>query len=189
MGASLDELPGWLPNALTASRLVWTGLGYWAALRADRLLLTVFIVTAVASDVFDGPLARRLGRDGDFGSQLDTAVDAGFYSSLLAWVYMLEPDILLFQEMGPVVAVFAVLVVLSLVAGRLRTGRMGFHTSFTRASATAGVVATVWTIQLGFEPWLVYGLVVVLSVDLAHRFLVLVRNPEGVEPWTGGERS
>lgn len=173
MASRVQALPPWSAHAVTASRLGLTGVGYPLALAGERGLLTAVIAAAVATDLLDGPLARALGEAGGFGAQLDTVVDAGFYGSLLAWVYVLEPGAELFSEMGPLVAVFVVLVVGTLVLGRLRRGTMAYHTAFTRASATVGLAATLWTIHRGFELWTVQVLMAVLVVDLAHRVALI----------------
>lgn len=176
------SLPGWLPNVLTASRFAWAGLGYGAALAGNRGLVTGLVAVAVATDLVDGPLARRLGTADGFGDQLDTVADAVFYGSLLAWVYILDPGIPLFTSLRPWVLGFAGLVVATLLLGRLRRGTVAFHTPFTRASATVGVGATVWTINWGYEAWVIQALAAVLAVDLAHRLALLagwIPAPEG----------
>lgn len=167
-------LPGWLPDALTASRILWTGLGYAAAWVGQRAAVTALVGAAVATDLADGPLARRLGTAGGRGAQLDTAADAAFYGSLLAWVYLLEPGLPLFTSLRPWVAGFAGLVAATLLMGRVRRGTVAFHTAFTRASATVGVLATLWTIHWGYAAWVVEVLAAVLAVDLGHRLALIV---------------
>lgn len=180
---SAARLPAWTPNLLTASRFAWAGLGYGAALAGQRGVITALVAAAVATDLADGPLARRLGVEGGVGAQLDTAADAAFYGSLLAWVYILEPGIPLFRELRPWVAVFVVLVPGTLLVGRVRRGTLAFHTPFTRASATVGVLATLWIIHLGYAGWVIQVLVATLVLDLVHRVGLIMGWID--DPWAG----
>lgn len=177
------RVPSWTPNALTASRFVWAGLGYGAALGGQRWAITALVVAAVATDLADGPLARRLGVDGGAGAQLDTAADMVFYGSLLAWVYILEPGIPLFRELRPLLVVFVVLVVGTVLLGRIRRGTMAFHTPFTRLSATVGLAAALWTIHVGYETWIIQALIATLLVDLTHRVALIAGWID--DPWAG----
>lgn len=61
----------------------------------------------------------------------------------------------------------------TLLLGRIRRGTVAFHTTFTRASATVGVLATLWTVHLGFALWVVQLLAAVLAVDLVHRLALI----------------
>lgn len=177
------RVPSWTPDALTASRFAWAGLGYPAALAGERAVLTALVAVAVATDLADGPLARWLGVDGGVGEQLDTAADAAFYGSLLAWVYILEPGIPLFRELRPWVVVFVVLVVGTLLVGRVRRGTMAYHTPFTRLSAAVGLAAALWTVHRGYEPRLIQALIGALVLDLGHRTALIMGWIE--DPWAG----
>ena len=69
-----------LANLLTALRLAAAPIAALAVLRGDsRTALTLFVV-AVASDLLDGPLARRRGEVSALGGLLDHATDATFVS-------------------------------------------------------------------------------------------------------------
>ncbi len=176
----------WFPHGITLGRVGLTFLGYGAAQARDTWLLTGIIVAAVVTDFLDGPVARYMDASGPFGQALDTAADAIFYGSLLAWVYLWSPEIALFTELWWVVPVMGALLIGSLLFGKLRRGLLGFHNRYTKASCTAAVLSTLYVIHLGFTMLLVYGILAVLGVDVAHRFIVSMRADEGDEADEGG---
>jgi phosphatidylglycerophosphate synthase len=72
-------MPGaWLTraNALTLLRLLLAPLVAGAILRGQPQAAALAFALAVASDLADGPLARRLGEASPLGSLLDHAADA-----------------------------------------------------------------------------------------------------------------
>ena len=74
-------MPGaWLTraNVLTLLRLLLTPLLAAAMLRGEPRAAALAFALAVASDLADGPLARRLGEVSPLGALLDHAVDASF---------------------------------------------------------------------------------------------------------------
>lgn len=138
------------PNALTLSRLVLAGL-VWLAVSEPGVLLGLMI-TAAVTDVLDGWLARRLGREGGAGAWLDPLCDKVFVLSALAavWVARRPPAWLL-----PVIGAREILQVLAWAALRGRV-RFDFRAARIGKAATVLQFAAVGTILLGLPgvaPW------------------------------------
>lgn len=75
-------------NALTALRLLAAPLLALAILAGAPLLAALLFGLAVATDLFDGRVARRFGEVSPLGGLLDHATDAGFVAlglAALAW--------------------------------------------------------------------------------------------------------
>jgi CDP-diacylglycerol--glycerol-3-phosphate 3-phosphatidyltransferase len=75
-------------NLLTLLRLVAAPLAAYAVWRRDDGAALLLFVFAIATDLLDGPLARRRGEASALGGLLDHATDATFVSlGLLACAY------------------------------------------------------------------------------------------------------
>lgn len=77
-------LPAAGPNALSLSRLLLTPFMAWALLGGHALLALLLFTLAVASDLADGPWARRRGTTSTFGTALDHGADAVFVTGTTA---------------------------------------------------------------------------------------------------------
>jgi phosphatidylglycerophosphate synthase len=84
-----------LPSALIALRLLCAGTIIVAAQAgASGRTLTVILIVAFLSDVFDGVIARRLGIATENLRRADTAADTVFYLAAAAAVFLRAPEIL-----------------------------------------------------------------------------------------------
>jgi len=85
MPAAPARLPAWLQpaNALTALRLLAAPICAWSVLEDRRRVAAALFAFAVASDLADGPLARKRGEASTFGGLFDHTVDAIFVATLL----------------------------------------------------------------------------------------------------------
>lgn len=81
-----------VPNALTLMRLLAASTFPWAP-ESWRLPI---IVSALASDLVDGPLSRRLRAESSFGQILDPIADKTFALAVVV-VYLLEGDVRWFE--------------------------------------------------------------------------------------------
>ncbi len=101
-------------DVMTLGSLLLAGLGLLAAGRGRLSLAIGIMLGAMLVDVFDGPLARRLGLTSPFGRYLDSFADV--------FTYLLLPTLVLYQfgMQDPLsLAAFFVLV----AAGVLRLAR------------------------------------------------------------------
>lgn len=161
---------GKLPHVLSVLRVLMVGVIYVAAWRRDAPLFAVLVLVAVLTDILDGPLARHYGTADRFGANVDSASDLLFYVSLPAWAYMFQPDLVLTPKVLVPVVVFAALYVAANAVSQRTFGAMGFHNRLSRTSGTVGVTVTFYSILWGLEPILYFGLLAVLSADLAQRY-------------------
>lgn len=76
-------------DLLTLGGLLLAGLGLLAAQQGRLSLAIVLMLLAMVADMFDGALARRLGRASEFGRNLDSFCDV--------FTYLLLPLFVLYQ--------------------------------------------------------------------------------------------
>jgi CDP-diacylglycerol---glycerol-3-phosphate 3-phosphatidyltransferase len=65
----------WIPSIFTASRLVMAFIFFYLFINNQVFLSTIIFAGAIATDTFDGYLARKLDATSRFGAFLDTIVD------------------------------------------------------------------------------------------------------------------
>lgn len=83
-----------VPNALSASRVVFLPLLYILALQGHPVAFTLAYAILGATDYFDGVMARRLKQKTDFGKVLDSFADLPFYLSTAYFIWLLYADYL-----------------------------------------------------------------------------------------------
>jgi phosphatidylglycerophosphate synthase len=159
-------------DGLTTLRLPFALLATWAALDGHHLATVAFGLTAVATDVGDGILARRWEVQSEWGSNFDSLMDFFFYTLLLVWTYLLVPAFR--QSVGVIVAFFtAYALVIGLGFVFRRT--IAEHGILSRAAGTAVVVTAFWYIGFGYVAWLLVVPAVLGAADLVHRLTRVVQ--------------
>jgi phosphatidylglycerophosphate synthase len=157
-----------IPHALTISRVILVAVTYYAALHGDKPLFAVLVLLAVLTDILDGPIARALGTADRFGANMDSAADLLFYASLPVWAYLFDAELVV-QSLPLIVALGSLYVIANFVS-HATFGALGVHNRLSRASGTAGVVFTFYSILWGIEPILRDILLIILVADLAQRY-------------------
>ena len=126
--------PRFWPNLLTATRIALMPAVLTAAVAGSRVWFAALIAAALATDAFDGFLARRLRAFSDFGRKLDSAAD---YVTLVAGVWgiaLLWPDVMRRELPWVVTGLAAFLAVI--VYGFVRLGRAPcYHTWASKVGA------------------------------------------------------
>ena len=168
---------GWVPHALSFSRVLFVAGIYYAAARDDKPLFAVLVLCAVLTDILDGPLARYLGTAGRFGANVDSAADLMFYLSLPVWTYMFVPEVIIDYRYA--IATLGVLYLAVNVLSHTAFGALGVHNRLSRTSGTVGVLGAFYVILWGVEVWLAVGIIAVLCADLAQRYAALLRHNFG----------
>ena len=82
-----------IPNALTASNLVFGMLSIISTYNAEYFLAAVFIIIAMIADGLDGRAARYFKVSSEFGKELDSLCDLvsfGVAPAFLAYAYSLH---------------------------------------------------------------------------------------------------
>lgn len=72
-----------LPNFLSLCRILMTPFAVWAVLEGNRVNASILLAGALATDFFDGRLARRRGQSTDVGRILDPLADKVLVAGVL----------------------------------------------------------------------------------------------------------
>jgi cardiolipin synthase len=83
-----------IPNLISTFRLLLIPALWIFAIRDMPVVVAVGLLVAALSDSLDGVLARRLGQVSKFGSKLDSLADNLLKPSIIAWLLILEPELL-----------------------------------------------------------------------------------------------
>lgn len=156
-----------LVNALTLARLPFVALATWAARAGDPLSTITFGLSAVATDIGDGMLARRWDVESEWGSNFDSLMDSAFYMLLIYWIYLFRPDVVL--DNFTVIAGFVVAYGLLLGWGQLLQRSIAQHDIVSRAAGTAVGVAGAWWIAFSYHQWMFFVVALFVTADIAHR--------------------
>ncbi|HEY0150851.1 MAG TPA: CDP-alcohol phosphatidyltransferase family protein [Longimicrobium sp.] len=93
-GGWLAAVRGYLStpaNLLTGLRLAAIPVLWILALDGRDQALGYGLAAAFASDLIDGPLARRLGQTSEIGSRTDSIADHMLATSTVVWLFLLRP--------------------------------------------------------------------------------------------------
>jgi CDP-diacylglycerol---glycerol-3-phosphate 3-phosphatidyltransferase len=141
-------IPMTLANSLSLLRLallpVQAGLAF--AGQAGPFLAT--FAAAMASDVVDGQVARRLGQATPLGAKLDSIADLATWAFLPLCLFWLWPDVITAQ--APWLAVAIVAFALPTTVGLLRWGRLtSYHTFGAKLCSWAMAVGALALVVAG----------------------------------------
>ncbi len=168
-----------IPNALSTSRLILAPLCYLAIMQQAWLVAGLILLLAVATDLADGWLARRLGQVTAMGGLLDHGSDAVFVTVTLAAL----------AAAGIVPAVLPILVILAFtqyvldskaLAGKpLRASRIGRYNGIAYF-VLAGFPLLHWGAGLHIVPAVAFyaaGWLLVAStlISMLDRAIALLR--------------
>ena len=168
-----------VPNALSASRIVFLPL-LWALalLRMETAFVIAYALVGI-TDLFDGFAARRLNQRSAFGKTLDSFADLLYYLSsafFMAWLYMdyLRPNLLLLY-------IFFGVLALSFIVSAIKCGKpIMMHTLLLKLNA---VLVYVGVILSAFIDTTVFVTVVlaIYYVSYAEEILIFLIHGE-VDP-------
>ena len=127
-----------LPNLLSASRILLVLVLWFFAVRDMPAVVAVGLVVAALTDSLDGIIARRLGQVSEFGSKLDSFADNLLKPSVVAWLFILEPEIFSDHpiELLAAVGLYAASVTVGLIKFRrfgnlhLYSGKVGSYVQY-----------------------------------------------------------
>jgi phosphatidylglycerophosphate synthase len=168
-----------VPNALSASRIVFLPLLWALALLRIEMAFVIAYALVGITDLFDGYAARRLNQRSAFGKTLDSFADLLYYLSsafFMAWLYMdyLRPNLLLLYILFGVLA-------LSFIVSAVKCGKpIMMHTLLLKLNA---VLVYVGVILSAFIDTTVFVTVVlaVYYVSYAEEILIFLIHGE-VDP-------
>jgi phosphatidylglycerophosphate synthase len=168
-----------VPNALSASRIVFLPLLWALALLRLEVPFTVAYALVGITDLFDGLAARRLNQRTPFGKALDSFADLLYYLSsafFMAWLYLdyLRPSLVLLY-------IFFGVLALSFIVSAIRCGKpIMMHTLLLKLNA---VLVYVGVILSAFVDTTVFVVVVlaVYYVSYTEEILIFLIHGE-VDP-------
>jgi CDP-diacylglycerol--glycerol-3-phosphate 3-phosphatidyltransferase len=175
----------WLPNAFSVGRLLAAPLLAWLAFRGMHGAFAALLVPALASDIVDGWLARKLGAVSARGASLDSIADICLVLVMVYAIWPLHPYVYL--DHGWVIIAVVVVWILGHTASLLRYGRLAsFHTRLIRAGIFAFSIFALVLFLFGFVPWLLYLAAVTCTLGALEHFAMLAMVPDWTPNLHGG---
>jgi len=153
-----------LPNALSLARLLAAPVLVGLALTHHERAFAVLLIAALASDVLDGWLARRLQLQSAFGAMLDSIGDVTTLLAAAVGIAIFHTDVWHEHQLGIGLVIGGWLVECALAL--VRYGRLSsFHTYASKAAGYALGFFVAALFAVGFVAWLFYAAVVLSLVS------------------------
>lgn len=166
-------------NLVTALRLAAAPAAGWFAAAGDWLTAALLLLGAIATDVLDGFLARRLGQASNQGGLFDHGVDCVFVTCLLAGLAVAEWTPWALPALIPLAFIQYVLDSQALAGEKLRTNGLG-KANGIGYYALGALIVFPHALQLGPPVGLAWGagwlLVATTLVSMAERLLFILRR-------------
>lgn len=174
-----------LPNSLSLIRLISAPPLVWLAWRGHNGAFATCLVVALASDLLDGWLARRLQVTSPAGALLDSIGDMAVTLAILLSIWLLHPSV--YESDGWVVYLVCTAWIAAHVASLWRYGRLAsFHTWLVRIGIAAFNVFALVLFLFSFQPWLLYLAAVLSLLGVIEHFLLLALLREWTPDIPGG---
>jgi len=168
-----------LPNAISLARLLSTPLLGWLAYSGRTKTFAAVLLLALASDLLDGWLARRLESSTNTGALLDSLADIALTLAILLGMVFLHPEV--YRSDGWVICTVLVAWFIAHSASLLRYGRLAsFHTWLIRIGIAVFNLFAVVLFLFSYQPWLLYFAASLSLLGVVEHFLLL----KLVREWT-----
>lgn len=177
--AKMKSTLPWLPNAISLARLLSTPLLGWLAYSGRAGTFAAVLLLALASDLLDGWLARRLDASSNTGALLDSLADIALTLAILLGMAWLHAEV--YQADGWVIYTVLVAWLIAHSASLLRYGRLAsFHTWLIRIGIATFNLFAVVLFLFSYQPWLLYLAASLSLLGVVEHFLLLAL----VREWT-----
>jgi CDP-diacylglycerol--glycerol-3-phosphate 3-phosphatidyltransferase len=174
-----------LPDAISLARLGAVPVLLWLAVIGREEIFTGLLLLALASDLVDGWLARRLGVVSARGALLDSMGDMALTVAILWGIWWLHAEV--FKLDGWIIYSLLIAWLLAHTASLLRYGRLAsYHTWLIRIGIAAFNFFAVILFLLGYHPWLLYFSAALSLLGVVEHFMLLWRLPEWTPNIPGG---
>ena len=174
-----------LPDAISSARLGAVPLLLWLAVIGREDIFTGLLLLALASDLVDGWLARRLGVVSPRGALLDSMGDMALTVAILWGIWWLHAEV--FKLDGWIIYSLLIAWLLAHTASLLRYGRLAsYHTWLIRIGIAAFNFFAIILFLFGYHPWLLYVSASLSLLGVIEHFLLLWRLPEWTPNIPGG---
>lgn len=175
----------WLPNSISLARLACVPLLLWLAVAGHANTYAVILVLALASDLLDGWLARRLQVVSRLGALLDSIGDMALSLAILWGIWWLHPAV--FGQDGWIIYGLLLAWLVAHCASMLRYGRLAsYHTWLIRIGITVFNFFAVVLFVVDYFPWLLYFSACLSLLGVIEHFLLLKLLPQWTPNIPGG---
>jgi len=167
-----------LPNALSLARLFLLPLLWFLAIERLAVALAAGLLIAALTDILDGTLARKLSQVSEVGSKLDSLADNLMKPSVVAWLFIIEPDLYTNHMVALQVAIIFYLA--SLTIGLIKFRRFGnLHLYSGRVGSVFQYLFVFTTlIYPGYSRTLFYLAVMLFTLTYAEALLLQLTRSE-----------
>jgi len=151
------------PSIISFSRILLVGVLWWLALALPRenVLFAAVFLLCVATDALDGYVARRWKLESNLGAKLDNIADTLVYLSLVPWIYLLIPELLLGNLV--VIGVILAIYLADLALQYLRHGkRVPLHLLSGKLASALLFLFILHSLVFDVNPflkWLTFGVI------------------------------
>jgi CDP-diacylglycerol--glycerol-3-phosphate 3-phosphatidyltransferase len=175
----------WLPNAISLARLASVPLLAWLALQGWAGGFAALLVLSLASDLFDGWIARRLEVVSRLGAVLDSVADIALTLAILLGIWLLHP--MVYHQDGWIIYSLLTAWFLAHCASLLRYGRLAsFHTWLIRLGIGLFNLFAVILFIFHYYPWLLYLSASLSFLGVIEHFMLLALLPRWTPDLPGG---
>ena len=159
----------YLPNTITSTRFIFALL--LAFSEPLSMMFWLFYGLAVATDLIDGPLARKLNVNDNFGSTLDTIADLFFAICIMICIF---PILEISTRSYILVGIVFLLKIISLIYAYIKFKKVvSYHTYFIKFSAVVIFAFPFWI--LFFDENLVILALAILQISVYIEELFITR--------------
>jgi CDP-diacylglycerol--glycerol-3-phosphate 3-phosphatidyltransferase len=139
-----------IADVLTMYRIVAAPVAAWMALQGHRDAFFILIIVGLATDLIDGPIARWLGQDSEFGAKLDTIADSSTLLVGILGLYLFERDTLR-PELGWLYLFLVSYGVAAIACLAKFRGLPAYHLYLSKTGAFLSGVFFVWLYAVGYS--------------------------------------
>ena len=176
---------GWLPNAISLARLCSIPVLLWLAHSGAGEWFAALLVAALASDLVDGWLARRLNVSSSAGALLDSVADMALTLTILVSIWLMRPVV--YQQDGWIIYSLSGAWLLAHVASLIRYGKLAsFHTWLIRVGIAFFNLFAVILFLFDYYPWMLHVAGVLSCLGVVEHFILLALLPKWSPDLPGG---
>lgn len=167
-----------IPNTLSLARLLLLPVLWYLAIEGLAVALAAGLLIAVLSDILDGTLARKMDQVSETGSKLDSLADNLMKPSVIAWLFIIEPDLYTNHTVALNVAI--VFYLASLTIGLIKFRRFGNLHLYSGKVGSVFQYLFVFTTLLfpGYNRTLFYFAVMMFTLTAAEALLLQLTRSE-----------
>jgi len=139
-----------IADLLTVYRLATAPVAAWMALTGNRHAFFILIIISMVTDLIDGPIARWLKQDSEFGARLDTLADGSTVLAGLLGLYIFELET--FRPELAWIWLFLACYALAAFSCLAKFGRLpSYHLYLSKTAAAAAGAFVAWLYLVGYS--------------------------------------